>query len=90
LTRNYRSTPEIIRCAHSAIQDKAAGCIQEAGRESGAKIRLLEADDTFSESLFIAKEINRMVGGIEMIDSHCARKRTNSEVLKGFPDIAVL
>ncbi len=90
LTRNYRSAPEVILCAQSLMKDKAAGRFQKAARESGAKVRLLEADDAFSEALFIAKEINRMVGGIEMIDSHSGGKRPASGGLKGFPDIAVL
>jgi uncharacterized protein (TIGR00375 family) len=92
LTHNYRSTPEIIRCAQSMILNKAVDgriLLQEAGRESGAKVRLLEAGDAFSEALFVAKEINRLVGGIEMLEAHSA-KRPVSGGIKGFSDIAVL
>ncbi len=96
LTQNYRSTPEIIRCAQSVISKENAGGYArslEAKRESGVKVRLLEADGEFSEALFVVKEINRMVGGIDMLDAHTSPalsgKRASGHV-RGFSDIAVL
>ena len=97
LTRNYRSTPEIIRCAKSLISKKAAGgraCRLDAKRNSGVKVRLIEAKDEFSEALFVAKEINRMVGGIDMLDTQTLSvskgKRSAAKHPIGFSDIAVL
>ncbi|OPX90664.1 MAG: ATP-dependent DNA helicase PcrA [Pelotomaculum sp. PtaB.Bin104] len=97
LTQNYRSTPEIIICAKSVISKKAAGgraCSLDAKRESGAKVRLIEAKDEFSEALFVSKEINRMVGGIDMLDTQTLsvphRKRPAANHSRGFSDIAVL
>ena len=97
LVHNYRSTPEIIHCAKSVISKKSAGghaLPLEARRESGSKVRLLEAEDAFSEALFIAKEINRLVGGIDMLDAHSSSasrgKNPAAGHIRGFSDIAVL
>ncbi|MCG9967293.1 UvrD-helicase domain-containing protein [Pelotomaculum terephthalicicum JT] len=97
LTWNYRSTPEIIISAESVISKKAAGgraCSLDAKRESGAKVRLIETKDEFSEALFVAKEINRMVGGIDMLDTQTLsaprRKRPAANQPRGFSDIVVL
>ncbi len=93
LTRNYRSTPEILNCAKAVISRKAAGSharYLEAGREKGVQTRILKADDVFSEALFIAKEINQMVGGIDMLDAHTSRKRAVSRSSRGLSDIAIL
>lgn len=96
LTSNYRSTPEIILCAASVISKEDGGRSRslEAKRENGARVRLLEAEDEFSEALFVAKEINRLVGGIDMLDTHTmsarGRKKPAAVQPRGFSDIAVL
>ena len=90
LIQNYRSTPEILCCA-SSLTDQKNGevCAQnlKANKESGGKVRLMESDSAFSEALFVAKEIGRMAGGIDMLHSG---KRYNGEAVFGFSDIAVL
>lgn len=94
LTQNYRSTPEIIRCAQAVISEKAVlRHALEAKRESGPKVRLLNVGDAFSEAFFVAKEINRMVGGMDMLDAHGptpARGKGPARHPRGFSDIAVL
>ncbi|MDI3480678.1 MAG: hypothetical protein PWQ97_333 [Tepidanaerobacteraceae bacterium] len=97
LTQNYRSTPEIIASAKSVISKKTAAgetCPLYAKRESGSKVRLIKASDEFAEAVFIAKEINRMVGGIDMLDAHAlsgpGKKRPATRHTRGFSDIAVL
>ncbi len=97
LTLNYRSTPEILRCAQSVILKKNEGAnarFLEAGREGGARVRLVEVNDEFSEGLFVAREINRMVGGIDMLDAHATlvrdKKNAAPAPARGFSDIAVL
>jgi len=96
LTQNYRSTPEILRCAGSVIPSDEAGHADSllAKRESGARVSLLKADSAFSEALFVAKEINRLVGGIDMLDAHTSSarggRRPASGQARGFSDIAVL
>ncbi|NLW07454.1 MAG: UvrD-helicase domain-containing protein [Clostridia bacterium] len=94
LIHNYRSTPEIIACAQAIIAEDTAGRPSrslEAKREKGARVRLVECSDDFSQALFIAREINRMVGGIDMLAAHtlaASQKRKHGP--RGFNDIAVL
>jgi uncharacterized protein (TIGR00375 family) len=94
LTQNYRSTPEILRCARSLMSEKTAvrhGL--EARRESGPNVRLLDAEDAFAEALFVAKEINRMVGGMDMLDAQAskpAKGKGPAGQPRSFSDIAVL
>ena len=83
LTQNYRSTPEILRCAAGVLRGANSPALK-ANRESGAAVQLLRADTPFAEALFVAKEVNRLVGGMDMLDSG-AQKR-----FRGFSDIAVL
>ncbi|EGO62525.1 UvrD-helicase domain-containing protein [Acetonema longum] len=96
LTQNYRSTPEVLAAAKGVISRKISGepAPLEAVRGSGAKIRLVAADSDFSEALFVAKEINRLVGGIDMLDAHglaaSHKKKPQTKQARGFSDIAVL
>ena len=91
LARNYRSTPEILACAQSVFTDGVsearALC---ATRKSGASVRLFKANDAFSEALFVAKEINRMVGGMDMLQAHASPASGAKQSKWGFGDIAVL
>lgn len=50
---------------------------------------LLQAEDPFAEALFITKETNRLVGGIDMLDAQETARKSKSGV-RGFADIAVL
>lgn len=98
LARNYRSTPEILSCAQSLISKEGSGGRAEnllPQRENGARVRLLKAENPFQEALFVAKEINQMVGGIDMLDAHvspaASRKRSLAGHLpRGLSDIAIL
>ncbi|WP_312694856.1 UvrD-helicase domain-containing protein [Caproiciproducens sp.] len=95
LTQNYRSTPEIIGCARSVLAEEGtAEPPFKAQRDSGVRVRLLEADGDLPEAIFIAKEINRMVGGIDMLDAHTSSlpkgKKPVQEQTRSFSDIAVL
>ena len=90
LVKNYRSAPPILRCALPVIDRNPppeGGRALEPQRDKGAPVRRLQAPDEFSEGIFIAKEINRMVGGMDMLDAQSLRIR-NASV--GFSDIAVL
>ena len=92
--KNYRSTPEVIECALPVIsaQNEPAGGerLLEAQREHGEKVSLLEAGDDFSEAIFVAKEINRMVGGIDMLDVQMSGHSHRDRGPISFSDIAVL
>jgi len=86
LTRNYRSTAEILAASAPIVAGREAPGL-DAQRGRGAKVRFVDAGSTFSEALFVAKEIGRMVGGIDMLKSGAA---SPPEKVWGFSDIAVL
>ena len=92
LSHNYRSTPQILNCALSVIEKNSSIMVPRTltpQRENGANVRLLTAKDDFSQAVFIAKEINRKVGGIDMLDLQTLAGHDTTQVA-GFSDIAVL
>lgn len=91
LTDNYRSTPQIVKGAAEMIFSNG-GWEREITPvcKDGGKIRIVTAKTGLSEGIFIAKEINRLIGGIDMLDSHGQPSLDEEKKLKGFSDIAVL
>ncbi len=90
LRYNYRSTPEILGGALSLIGHNAGEPRQlEAARSGGRPIRLVEAPGERSEAAFVAREINRLVGGIDMLGTQEEAARQDREV-RSFSDLAVL
>lgn len=90
LVRNYRSTPEILESALPVIaRNPGPERRLEAQHPAGTPVRLVRAPDDFSEAVFLAKEINRMVGGVDMLDAHSALSSAERPP-RGFSDIAIL
>jgi len=85
LKKNYRSAPEILACALPLIERNGGKRTMEAGRPSGGMVRRIPVSDEYAEGIVIAKEIARMVGGMDMISSEIDPPRQT-----GFSDIAVL
>lgn len=54
---------------------------------SGAAVRLVQTQDSFSEGVFIAKEIARMAGGVDMLE---AQALDHEGPVRAFSDMAVL
>lgn len=95
LTRNYRSTFEILHCAGSVLKKDAGQEPQlEAVRGSGALVMLYSAEDEHAQAQFAAEEIKRMVGGIDMLEAHgqhlAGGSRNGISQGRGFNDIALL
>lgn len=88
LNENYRSVPAVLEGAQAVISENPGPerNLVPVCRE-GARIRLVTAESAMSEAIFTAKEINRLVGGIDMLD---AQEKRISGRLTGFSDIAVL
>ena len=89
LQENYRSTPEILRCAQAALSP--GGAVErrlEPRRPGGPKVRLVRAASARAEAIFAAKEINRMTGGVDMLDA--ARRDVRREKVRSFSDVALL
>ena len=89
LTRNYRSTPEILSCSLPVINRNPGDArILIAQQPTGFPVSLLTAESDLSEGIFIAKEINRMTGGIDMLDAQ--KYAIHTDKPRSFQDIAVL
>ena len=99
LRKNYRSSPEILSVSERVLSNGGIffGGILEEGRiplepvqKSGLPVRMVQAVGAREEAVFIAKEINRLIGGIDMLDVQegfaCADHRSP----RSFADIAVL
>lgn len=103
LTKNYRSEPEILGCAlpvinrnpgaqrileprgHKAAEGKRYK--RDAGDRTG-EARIITAESPLSQGIFVAGEINRMTGGMDMMDAQSfAAKREHH---RSFGDIALL
>jgi len=94
LVKNYRSAPEIIECALPVICVQKETILQkrmiESQRKNGTEVRLLKMPDEFSQAVTIAKQINQMVGGIDMLDSQLFDSSYNQRRPVSFSDIAIL
>lgn len=89
LKENYRSASPVLEAALSVI-DRNPGSLRQlhANVTCGAAVRLMQADDPFAEGVFIAKEIERMAGGIDMLEAH--HQKADRTVHRAFSEIAVL
>ncbi len=84
LTENYRSTPEILGCALAAIAKNGGERELRPTLPSGAKVRLVQCPSELSEGIFVAREIGRMTGGLDMLSKGREERR------RAFGEIAVL
>lgn len=84
LTESYRSTPQILSCALRAIAPNEGTRALAPVKGGGAPVRLVECASALSEGIFVAKEIARMVGGLDMLG------KGREEKVRTFGEIAVL
>lgn len=89
LRSNYRSTPQVIDCARNVFAGRSQGAPDlVATRPDGAAVRVVAAADAFSEAVWIAKEIGRMAGGVDMLEAQ-SMEGDNAQT-RSFVEIAVL
>ena len=88
LEENYRSAPAILEAALSVIAHNGGAPRRlTPTRPAGPAVRLVEAGDDFAEAVFVAKEIGRMTGGVDMLEAqHLGHEGEN----RSFSEIAVL
>ncbi len=86
LTVNYRSAPDILRRAAACISHNPgpARSLRPAAAE-GMCVRLACADTAFSEGVWIAKEVARLAGGVDMLNATAGERE-----MRAFSEIAVL
>lgn len=86
LLRNYRSAPEILVCARAVIEQNPGGERPLLPmRKWGMPVRLVRHGDAYREAEWIAREIEGMTGGMDMLSSGAADRPA-----RAFSDIAVL
>ena len=96
LRENYRSSPQILGAAFAVITEeetnweKAEERRLHANCQNQAPVRLVRASGPMAEGIFIAKEINRMAGGIGMLEAHQAVWERDGNKVRSFDEIAVL
>ena len=89
LVQNYRSTPEILGAALPVIdRNPGPARVLVPQGASGAPVRLLEAESDLSEAIFVAKEVARQVGGVDMLEAQ--REGRTVDRARGFQDFGVL
>lgn len=90
LEENYRSTPQILNLASHVISKNPGGTrVLRPNMPGGTPVRVVEAKSGMAEAIFVAKEINRLTGGIGMLEAQDVFIENESRV-SGFDEIAVL
>lgn len=90
LEENYRSTPQILSLASEVISKNPGGYRQlHPNRPQGSPARFVQTASEKAEAIFAAKEINRLAGGIGMLEAQELFPETEGKAWS-FDDIAVL
>ena len=86
LKQNYRSAPDILHCALAVI-DRNPGENRELTPTvpAGEPVRLVRAADEQGQYIWIAMEIARLTGGVDMLEA-----QTGERARYAFSEIAVL
>ena len=95
LKENYRSAPQILKAASAVIRE--AESVEKEEREmlhpncpDSVPVRIVRAGSPMGEAIFIAKEINRMAGGMGMIEAHQTAWEHQDKKVRSFDEMAVL
>lgn len=91
LVENYRSVPAVTESALKVISaNPGPARILHANREAKTLVRLVRAGSSKGEAIFIAKEINRLVGGLDMLEAQEGALYQQERKPRSFDQIAVL
>jgi len=93
LTTNYRSAMNVAEAAGSVIRHNAerAPSVIRAHRKEGEPVRCVEVDDERAEADFIARDIERLIGGTHSLGVHRLQADgEDSDLEFHFGDVAVL
>lgn len=91
LEENYRSSPEILSAALEVISRNPKGEAKlNANCPHNAPVRLANAETDMGEAIFIAKEINRLTGGLGMLEAQSHAEHLQDRKIRGFDEIAIL
>ena len=86
LAQNYRSTPEILQTALQVIEHNPGSfrCLH-ANHPSSTPVRRVSFHDDISQNIWIAKEVARLTGGMDMLESRAGERGRFA-----FSEIAIL
>lgn len=91
LEENYRSVSAVVEAATAVISlNPGEERHLKAHRGQGEKLRIAEAASELSEGIFVAKEINRQTGGLDMLEVQKGYEAETQRRQRSFSDIAVL
>ncbi|MFR8034706.1 MAG: UvrD-helicase domain-containing protein [Lachnospiraceae bacterium] len=93
LRENYRSSAPILKAALAVISEnpgKERKLNAAKSEEEPAPVRIVQAGSDKGAAIFAAKEINRLTGGIGMLEAHETAAHATGRRVWGFGDIAVL
>lgn len=91
LEENYRSAGGIVTAAAGLISHNPGGKrVLRPHRKASIPVRIAKAPAKMSEAIFVAKEINRLIGGIDMIDTEQQDSFRSDKKPWTFNDIAIL
>ncbi|HIY19928.1 MAG TPA: UvrD-helicase domain-containing protein [Candidatus Blautia avistercoris] len=91
LKENYRCSPRILRAGAEVISQNPGGeRLLHGNREEGEPVRMVHTADEFAAAVFTAKEINRLVGGMGMLEAQERAWKFQDRKVRGFGEIAVL
>ena len=91
LEENYRCTPPILDCALGLISHNPGGarCLH-ANAPDGPMVRVVAAKSPMAQAIFAARQINRYIGGIDMLDAQEKAVHRSGARVRSFGEIAVL
>ena len=85
LEENYRSVSTVVEAATAVIsRNPGEERHLKAHRGQGEKLRIVEAASDLSEGIFVAKEINRQTGGLDMLEVQKGYEAGNPAVPEKF------
>ena len=86
LSKNYRSAGRIVTASLPVIEKDGHSRMLTAERRNEGLVLRYDTESAFDEAVYIAHEIDSLVGGVDMIAAH----RRHREETRGLSDIAVL
>lgn len=89
LCENYRSSPAVLQTACQVISHNPGEARQlHANQPQHAPVRMVCASSPLDEGIWIAREIRRMTGGVDMLEAQEMGAR--EEAPRSFSEIAIL
>ena len=91
LRENYRSARRIVELSLPLMEADGQGRQLRAVRQDEGRVLRFDPDSPFKEAVFIAHEIDALIGGVDMLAAHSRRRKSAPAAADhSLSDIAVL